>query len=109
MKLEPCGHLICHACLHNWLDSGRSDCPFCREEIKDSEAVVIDPFGAKEREEEERMRKGISPQPPSGQYTMLGQVHVGGAAANPGPTTSSSSAAPSGVTDDDDLEVGHWG
>ena len=47
MKLEPCGHLICHVCLHSWLDSGRTDCPFCREEIKDSESVVIDPFGAR--------------------------------------------------------------
>ncbi len=44
VKLEPCGHLICHICLHSWLDSNRTDCPFCREEIKDSEAVVIDPF-----------------------------------------------------------------
>lgn len=44
IKLEPCGHLICHKCLQSWLESGRSDCPFCREEIKDSEAVVVDPF-----------------------------------------------------------------
>ena len=46
VKLEPCGHLICHACLQSWLESGRSDCPFCREEIKDSEAVVVDPFSS---------------------------------------------------------------
>ena len=52
MKLEPCGHLICHVCLHSWLDSGRTDCPFCREEIKDSEPVVIDPFGARALKEE---------------------------------------------------------
>jgi hypothetical protein len=54
MRLEPCGHLICHICLHSWLDSGRTDCPFCREEIKDSEQVVIDPFGERLREEKEK-------------------------------------------------------
>ena len=47
VRLEPCGHLICHICLHSWLDSNRTDCPFCREEIKDSEAVVINPFGTR--------------------------------------------------------------
>lgn len=44
VRMEPCGHLICHACLQSWLESGRADCPFCREDIKDSEAVVVDPF-----------------------------------------------------------------
>ena len=44
VKLEPCGHLICHVCLQSWLESGRADCPFCREDIKDSEPVVVDPF-----------------------------------------------------------------
>ena len=44
VRMEPCGHLICHACLQSWLESGRSDCPFCREDIKDSEPVVVDPF-----------------------------------------------------------------
>ena len=53
VRLEPCGHLICHICLHSWLDSNRTDCPFCREEIKDSEAVVIDPFGIGARLKEE--------------------------------------------------------
>ena len=48
IRIEPCGHLICHICLHSWLDSGRTDCPFCRHEIKDSEDVVIDPFGNRE-------------------------------------------------------------
>ena len=47
VKLEPCGHLICHVCLQSWLESGRSDCPFCREDIKDSEAVVVDPFNTR--------------------------------------------------------------
>ena len=54
MRLEPCGHLICNVCLHSWLDSGRTDCPFCREEIKDSEHVVIDPIGASRATKEEK-------------------------------------------------------
>ncbi len=53
VKLEPCGHLICHICLHSWLDSNRTDCPFCREEIKDSEAVVIDPFNRRVLKEDD--------------------------------------------------------
>ena len=42
--LEPCGHLLCHICLQSWLESGRSDCPFCREEIKDSDTIVVHAF-----------------------------------------------------------------
>ncbi len=79
VKLEPCGHLICHACLHNWLDSGRSDCPFCREDIKDSETVVIDPFGLKAHEREEERKLGGWP-PSSltlGMYSMVGEMGAG--------------------------------
>ena len=43
-KLEPCGHLLCQQCLLNWQESGGYDCPFCREEIKDSSVVVISPY-----------------------------------------------------------------
>ena len=74
IRVEPCGHLMCHICLHNWLDSGRSDCPFCREEIKDSEDVVIDPFGlraerAKGRERDKTRVKDVSPQT-AGTYSL---------------------------------------
>lgn len=79
VKVEPCGHLLCHVCLHNWLDSGRTDCPFCREEIRDSEAVVIDPFGHRlvEKEERERLENTLSiPKAPSpvGQYSLAGPM-----------------------------------
>ena len=57
MRLEPCGHLICHVCLHSWLDSGRTDCPFCREEIKDSEQIVIDPFGSSRPSSDDKEKK----------------------------------------------------
>ena len=89
MKLEPCGHLICHVCLHNWMDSGRTDCPFCREEIRDTESVIIDPFGRraeraeKEREERERAEREAAlavpkSQSPLGTYSLAGAVTSGG-------------------------------
>ena len=98
VKVEPCGHLLCHVCLHNWLDSGRTDCPFCREEIRDSETVVIDPFGHRlvEREKKEK-QDGPShqptPQTPAGTYSLAGAV----------PQQTSSGT---GEEDATDLEVG---
>lgn len=50
--LEPCGHLLCHICLQSWIESGRSDCPFCREEIKDSDAIVVDAFAERKAKED---------------------------------------------------------
>ena len=44
VRIEPCGHLMCHACLDQWQNSGGDGCPFCRTEIKDVEYVVVDPF-----------------------------------------------------------------
>lgn len=44
-KLEPCGHLICSACLENWQDMHTvSSCPFCRCEIKAFEPIILSPF-----------------------------------------------------------------
>ena len=84
IRVEPCGHLMCHVCLHNWLDSGRNDCPFCREEIKDSEDVVIDPFGSmrgdKKGKEDKKKNlegdKGLSPpaMSPMGTYSLASGV-----------------------------------
>ena len=87
IRVEPCGHLLCHVCLHNWLDSGRNDCPFCREEIKDSEDVVIDPFGtigADKKAKEDKKKnldsdKGPSPLAvsPLGTYSLASGVVAG--------------------------------
>ena len=83
MKLEPCGHLICHVCLHNWMDSGRTDCPFCREEIRDTETVIIDPFGRRaERAERERAEREAAlavpkSQSPLGTYSLAGAMTGG--------------------------------
>ena len=57
IRMEPCGHLICKACLTSWLEMGKAECPFCREAIRDSESVVVDPFSRQERERE-REKKG---------------------------------------------------
>lgn len=44
VRLEPCGHLMCHMCLDQWQETGGEGCPFCRSEIKDMQAIVVDPF-----------------------------------------------------------------
>lgn len=44
IRLEPCGHLMCHFCLEQWQDTGGDGCPFCRSEIKDIHSIVVDPF-----------------------------------------------------------------
>jgi len=48
-KLEPCGHLLCQQCLLNWQETGGVDCPFCREEIKDSSTIVISPYSSENK------------------------------------------------------------
>ncbi|XP_055356315.1 E3 ubiquitin-protein ligase CBL-like [Paramacrobiotus metropolitanus] len=61
VRLEPCGHLLCTACLQHWQDSETAaatpTCPFCRAEIKDTEAVVVEPF---------RPAGGVGGSPPGG-------------------------------------------
>ncbi|XP_003743374.1 E3 ubiquitin-protein ligase CBL-B-B-like [Galendromus occidentalis] len=47
IRIEPCGHLLCTACLTSWQDSEGVGCPFCRAEIKGTEQVVVDPFEGK--------------------------------------------------------------
>ena len=54
IRLEPCGHLLCLECLSSWLESRGKGCPFCREDIRDTESVVVDPFDPK------RVRKSVS-------------------------------------------------
>lgn len=45
IRIEPCGHLLCTPCLTSWQESGDGQgCPFCRAEIKGTEAVVVDAF-----------------------------------------------------------------
>lgn len=44
VRLEPCGHLMCHLCLEQWQETGGEGCPFCRSEIKDMQTIVVDPF-----------------------------------------------------------------
>ncbi|XP_069497096.1 E3 ubiquitin-protein ligase CBL-C isoform X2 [Ambystoma mexicanum] len=44
VKIEPCGHLICSACLTAWQQSDGQTCPFCRCEIKGHEEIIIDPM-----------------------------------------------------------------
>lgn len=47
VRIEPCGHLLCRACLDKWIQEsqGRETlCPFCREKVLATEAVIVDPF-----------------------------------------------------------------
>ena len=118
MKLEPCGHLICHICLHNWMDSGRTDCPFCREEIRDTETVVIDPFGRRaeraEREEKERQEREAALQvnkstSPLGTYSLAGAVvGVGGGPQLSAPPTKPQTSSAPGEEDGDELDVSSY-
>ena len=54
VRLEPCGHLMCHMCLEQWQETGGEGCPFCRSEIKDMQNIVVDPFVPHREEESPR-------------------------------------------------------
>ena len=75
VRMEPCGHLICHQCLQSWIESGRSDCPFCRLEIKDSESIVVDPFGNHNHDEPSESILGMGPGLESGIAGAYATVH----------------------------------
>ncbi|XP_059824822.1 E3 ubiquitin-protein ligase CBL-like isoform X6 [Hypanus sabinus] len=47
-KMEPCGHLICDACLTSWLHSDGHTCPFCRCEIRGTQPIVVEPFAPRQ-------------------------------------------------------------
>ncbi|KJE92220.1 E3 ubiquitin-protein ligase CBL-B-A [Capsaspora owczarzaki ATCC 30864] len=44
VRINPCGHLLCLACVTHWRSTGSQVCPFCRDQIKDVENVIIEPF-----------------------------------------------------------------
>lgn len=44
VRLEPCNHLLCSQCLHQWLEAGGKGCPWCRADIRSTETIVVDPY-----------------------------------------------------------------
>uniref|UniRef100_A0A8C8VHD4 E3 ubiquitin-protein ligase CBL n=1 Tax=Pelusios castaneus TaxID=367368 RepID=A0A8C8VHD4_9SAUR len=46
VRIQPCGHLLCGACLNAWQRAQAQTCPFCRHEIQGREEIHIDPVGA---------------------------------------------------------------
>lgn len=56
-RIQPCGHLLCQQCLSGWQKSAGHTCPYCRCDIKGTEAVIVEPYMpdsvSKEEEEEE--------------------------------------------------------
>merc|ERR1711974_233670 len=50
VRIDPCGHLLCHQCLRKWIDSSNTPtssattCPFCRKQVLSTESVTIQPF-----------------------------------------------------------------
>ncbi|KAJ8005260.1 hypothetical protein DPEC_G00144790 [Dallia pectoralis] len=53
-RIQPCGHLLCHACLTDWQKSDGHSCPYCRCDIRGTESVLVEPYmPASEIEDEE--------------------------------------------------------
>nr|XP_054597094.1 E3 ubiquitin-protein ligase CBL-C isoform X1 [Nothobranchius furzeri]XP_054597096.1 E3 ubiquitin-protein ligase CBL-C isoform X1 [Nothobranchius furzeri]XP_054597097.1 E3 ubiquitin-protein ligase CBL-C isoform X1 [Nothobranchius furzeri] len=45
IKIQPCGHLLCRPCLTGWqLKSAGQTCPYCRCNIRGTEAVLVEPY-----------------------------------------------------------------
>lgn len=105
VKMEPCGHLVCHVCLQSWLESGRSDCPFCREEIKDSEAVVVDPFSQRQDDPAvTEITRSIVSGIASGDYSLASSYVEGDGGSGGGGATGGGSSK-TGNDDEEEFEV----
>ncbi|XP_067411422.1 E3 ubiquitin-protein ligase CBL-C isoform X2 [Emydura macquarii macquarii] len=80
VRIQPCGHLLCRACLDAWQRAQAQTCPFCRREIRGREEVRIEPIGAGAAPQEDEedledvesvlrelaaLRKGILRSPPA--------------------------------------------
>jgi E3 ubiquitin-protein ligase CBL len=104
VRLEPCGHLLCSICLVNWQESGGTVCPFCREQIRDSAPVVIEPF------QSEVIKKDVNPPPLPLPRSIGNPLQSADHIAFPGFASSALTArmVPPDVGDRDgsDLEVG---
>ena len=68
--MEPCGHLVCHACLKQLLQSRHRFCPFCREPIKDSEPVCVNPFHSNKKPKSDEPSRDV----PLGTYEFASAV-----------------------------------
>ncbi|CAG6014872.1 unnamed protein product [Menidia menidia] len=44
IRIQPCGHLLCQPCLTGWQKSDGHTCPYCRCDIRGTEAILIEPY-----------------------------------------------------------------
>ncbi|CAL9705174.1 unnamed protein product [Knipowitschia caucasica] len=52
-RIKPCGHLLCHTCLSGWQKSAGHSCPYCRCDIRGTEAVLVEPFSPDSHSQQE--------------------------------------------------------